>query len=267
MPDLSLRGQRLHYRDEGRGDALVLLHGLGNSSRDWEFIRDELLGAGYRLICPDFLGFGQSTVPEQGYSPEDMARDVLALLDHLHLKDVHLVGYSMGGAVAYQLALDAPERLLSLSIISSLPCFVPQRMYDHWQFWLRHVLSRVLGMQKMAERVTQNMFGHRPELAAIMLPRYANNDRVVYSKVLGALSGWDVRERLDELRCPVLILAAEFDYFRLEDIEQSAALIPHAELQLVPDTRHGLPMEAPELVAQALLSFISSSRRASSARA
>ncbi len=260
MPTLRIRGHALHFVDEGEGDAVLLLHGLGNSGRDWEFQAPDLLAAGFRVIRPDFLGFGQSDSPPDGYGPVAMARDMIGLLDELEIARAHLVGYSMGGAVAYQLALDQPERWYSLAILSSLPCFVPQRLHDHWQFWLRHVLSRVLGMQKMAEMVTQRMFGHRPELAARMLPRYADNDREVYAKVLAALAGWDVRDRLAELSCPVLIMAAENDYFRLEDVEQSVELLPQAELVVVPGTRHGLPMEKPEAVNHALLSFFSRSR-------
>ena len=263
MARLLVRGVTLHYQDEGEGPPVLLLHGLGNSGQDWEFQVPALRRAGYRLIRPDLLGFGHSGLPESGYGPEDMASDMRALLTHLGVERAHLVGYSMGGAVAYQLAVDEPRRWLSLAIINSVPSFVPQRLYDHWQFWLRHVLSRVLGMQRMAEMVTKRLFlPDHPELAELMLPRYANNDVRVYGSVLAALSGWDIRDQLSQIACPVLVMAAEQDYFRLEDVEESLAFMDGAELQVVPGTRHGLPMERPELVNQALLRLFSRSSSA-----
>lgn len=261
MPTCEIRGFPLHFVDEGQGPVVLLLHGLGNSGRDWEFQSPALLDAGYRVVRPDFFGFGRSGQPPQGYGPVAMASDVRALLEHLRIDCAHLVGYSMGGAVAYQMAVDEPQRWSSLAIISSVPCFVPQRLYDHWQFWLRHVLSRVLGMQHMAQRVTESLFGHRPELAAIMLPRYADNDVEVYRKVLAALAGWDIRSQLGRIACPVLIIAAEEDYFRLEDIESAMQGLPASKLLIVPGTRHGLPMERPEAVTQALLRFFSRSSK------
>ncbi len=267
MPGLLVRGVTLHYEDEGRGEPVLLLHGLGNSGRDWEFQLPALLAAGYRVIRPDLLGFGRSGRPEEGFGPSEMAADMRTLLQSLGVTGAHLVGYSMGGAVAYQLAVEEPERWASLGIINSVPSFVPQRLHDHWQFLMRHVLSRVLGMQKMAEMLTQRLFPARPDLVERMLPRYADNDPTVYGHVLAALSGWDVRAQLSRICCPVLVMAAEQDYFRLQDVQESLALLPDGELQVVPDTRHGLPMEQPDIVSQALLRLFSRSSRAWSASA
>ncbi len=267
MPGTLVRGVTLHYEDEGDGEAVLLLHGLGNSGRDWEFQAPALLAAGYRVIRPDLLGFGRSGHPEQGFGPAEMAGDMRSLLSGIGVQRAHLVGYSMGGAVAYQLAVEEPDRWCSLGIINSVPSFVPQRLHDHWQFWMRHVLSRMLGMQRMAEMLTRRLFPERPDLVERMLPRYADNDPVVYGHVLAALSGWDVRPQLARIVCPVLVMAAELDYFRLQDVQESLDLLPNAELQVVPGTRHGLPIEQPDTVSQAMLRLFSRSSMACSASA
>jgi 3-oxoadipate enol-lactonase len=267
MPRSLIRNLSLHYLDEGQGDVVLLLHGLGNSGIDWEFQVPALLAAGYRVIRPDFFGFGHSARPRTGYGPEAMAKDVQALLDNLDIAQAHLVGYSMGGAVAYQLAVSEPARWRSLGIISSVPCFVPQRLYDHWQFWMRRVLSRIMGMPRLAESLTQRLFEDRPDLIEKMRPRYAANDVGVYGKVLAALSGWDVREHLHKIACPVLILAAEFDYFRLKDVQDSMSGLSDVEIQIVKGTRHGLPMENPVAVNQTLLALFSRSKTACKAKA
>lgn len=268
MAEIDLRGLNLHYRDlapdQPNGEVVVLLHGLGNSGLDWEFQWPTLLTAGYRVICPDLPGFGASrpggegrAVPAERLGPIPMARDVAELLDALSIERVHLVGYSMGGAVAYQFAIDQPERLLTLGIISSVPCFVPQRLQDHWQFWLRHVVSRVLGMQRLAGKVVEGLFPGHPELMDKMRPRYAENDPWVYARMLEALSNWDVRPRLGEIRCPVHILAGEFDYFRLPDIQESMQGLAQVRLDVIAGATHGLPMMMPDAVNHALLALFS----------
>ncbi|ORE88478.1 alpha/beta hydrolase fold family protein [Oceanococcus atlanticus] len=268
MPQFERLGLSLHYRDlrpdEPNGESVVLLHGLGNSGLDWEFQWPALLAAGYRVICPDLPGFGASrpggdgrAVPAERLGPVPMAHDVVALLDTLSIERCHMVGYSMGGAVAYQFAIDQAPRVLTLGIISSVPCFVPQRLQDHWQFWLRHVVSRVLGMQRLAGKVVEGLFPGHPELMEKMRPRYAENDPWVYARMLEALASWDVRPRLGEIQCPVHILAGEFDYFRLQDIQESMQGLPQARLDVIAGATHGLPMLMPDAVNHALLALFS----------
>lgn len=278
MPEMRLRGLRLHYRllqpEQANGESVLLLHGLGNSGLDWEFQWPELLAAGYRLVCPDLPGFGQSAgfddVPPltaERLGADSFAADAWGLLDQLEIPRCHVVGYSMGGAVAYQMAVDQPQRLLSLGILCSLPCFVPQRLGDHWQFWLRHFFSRVVGMDKLADKVTRGLFAGQPELIERMRPRYANNDPRVYAEMLSSLAQWDVRAQLGQIQCPVKVLMAELDYFRLEDVRESIEGLPQAELEVVPGSRHGLPMQMPAPVNQALLELFSRASMACSASA
>lgn len=278
MAVLNLRGLDLHYHDwqpqQPNGDTVLLLHGLGNSGQDWEFQSAALQQAGYRMLCPDFIGFGQSSSlssrPPAGpdrLGPLSYAADMWALLEQLQIPRVHLVGYSMGGAVAYQMAVQRPQDLASLGIVCSVPCFVPQRLHDHWQFWIRHMLSRVMGMEKLADKVANGLFAGQPELISLMRERYAANNPDVYAQLLQALSRWDVRPQLDRLACPVHVMAAEADYFRLSDVQESLRMLPQATLQVVPGARHGLPMQMPDVVSQALLALFSRSKAACKASA
>lgn len=270
MPEICLRGLNLHYRDlkpdSANGETVMLMHGLGNTGLDWEFQWPALLDAGYRLVCPDFHGFGESAsfasappLTAERLGPLSFAKDIWALLDELRVERCHLVGYSMGGAVAYQMAVEQPERLISLGILCSLPCFVPQRLVDHWQFWMRHMVSRVMGMDKLARKVSDALFVGQPELIQRMYPRYANNDSQVYAHMLSALAQWDVREALHKISCPVGIMMAEQDYFRIGDVCEAIRNVPHASLEIVPGARHGLPMQMPHRVNQYLLSLFSRS--------
>jgi pimeloyl-ACP methyl ester carboxylesterase len=111
-------GVEIHYRVEGEGEPLVLLHGFSDSSeawRDYDFTAP-LLAAGRRLIMIDARGHGRSGAPRDAaaYAPRVRALDVVAVLDALHLSRADMLGYSMGGWTAYCVARYFPERVRSI---------------------------------------------------------------------------------------------------------------------------------------------------------
>ena len=110
MPYFDNDGCQLHYEDYGHGTPLLLVHGLGSSTRDWEY-QIPALSPHYRVIALDVRGHGRSDKPREAYRIADFADDVAALIEHLQLPSVHLVGISMGGMIGFQLGVD-PEGLL-----------------------------------------------------------------------------------------------------------------------------------------------------------
>ncbi|WP_103504638.1 MULTISPECIES: alpha/beta fold hydrolase [unclassified Streptomyces] len=104
MPSISVKSDRpdiadveLHYEDAGSGRPVVLVHGWPLSGRSWQQQVDVLTTAGHRVVTYDRRGFGQSSQPANGYDYDTLAADLAALLDALDLRDVTLVGFSMGG--------------------------------------------------------------------------------------------------------------------------------------------------------------------------
>ncbi|PYD07085.1 3-oxoadipate enol-lactonase, partial [Pseudomonas savastanoi pv. glycinea] len=98
----------LHYEEYGQGEPVLLLHGLGSSCQDWEY-QIPVLASHYRVIVMDMRGHGRSDKPHERYSIKAMSNDVEALIEHLRLGPVHLVGLSMGGMIGFQLAVDQPH--------------------------------------------------------------------------------------------------------------------------------------------------------------
>jgi pimeloyl-ACP methyl ester carboxylesterase len=116
--ELTLHGHRVVYRTAGRGPALLLLHGVANSSETWEHVAP-LLSERFTLIAPDLLGHGASATPRGDYSlgaHASGARDVVTALGH---ERVTVVGHSLGGGIAMQFAYQFPERCERLVLVSS----------------------------------------------------------------------------------------------------------------------------------------------------
>src|SRR5215813_7463565 len=109
---------QLHYTQDGQGTDLILIHGLGGSLRDWDaYIAD--LQPHHRVLRWDVRGFGESDKPAGPYSPQLFARDLAALAQTCQVTRAHIVGISMGGVIAQRGALDFPDLVQSLTLIST----------------------------------------------------------------------------------------------------------------------------------------------------
>lgn len=118
----------LYYEDQGSGQPVVLIHGYPLDGHSWERQTRELLAAGYRVITYDRRGFGQSSKVGSGYDYDTFAADLDRLLETLDLRDVVLVGFSMGtGELARYVSRHGHERIAKLAFLASLEPFLVQR--------------------------------------------------------------------------------------------------------------------------------------------
>ena len=134
-------GCNLHYEEYGHGTPLLLVHGLGSSTLDWEE-QIPALAARYRVIVPDVRGHGRSDKPRERYSIAGFSADLVALIEHLNLAPAHYVGLSMGGMIGFQLGVDQPQLLKSLCIVNSAPEVKLRSRDDYWQWFKRWSLMR-----------------------------------------------------------------------------------------------------------------------------
>ena len=196
MPKLRLGDLDLYYEEAGTGPALLMLHGLGASLEDWEFQVPEFARY-FRVITPDLRGFGRSGRGTQPASIARFAQDMAALLDHLRIDSFFLVGYSMGGAVAQELALMRPQAVPRMVIANSMPTFRPQTLRQRFEVFYRLVVMSVLGPERLARISAQRMFPDQPEIRAASISRgIAYNTRSSYLRALRALTSWSALERL-----------------------------------------------------------------------
>ena len=127
MEQLYERGATLHLNDldvyvldEGKGPAVLLLHGFPDSARLWRYQIPALVDSGYRVIAPDLRGFGRSSRPDSvdAYAIANVVGDVVALLDHLDVGSAHIVGHDWGAGVAWGMAMFVPDRTQTLTVLS-----------------------------------------------------------------------------------------------------------------------------------------------------
>ena len=136
MATTRLNGTTLHFEQTGRGRDVVLIHGLASNLAFWMFSALPYLRLSFRVTLYDLRGHGASDMPDAHYRAEDMAEDLLALLDALNISRAHLVGHSFGGLVALHLAARWPERVTRLVVADTrVPALQPPMRLDKWSGW------------------------------------------------------------------------------------------------------------------------------------
>ena len=257
MAVLRVRDVDLYYEIAGEGQPLLLVHGLGSSTRDWE-LQVAFFSPDYRVIAFDVRGHGRSDKPPGPYSIPLFADDTAELIRSLGIARAHVMGISMGGMIAFQLAVDAPELVKSLVIVNSAPELILRSFKERVRFLQRLLVVRLLGMRKMGEVLSARLLP-KPEhqdLRRKFVERWAQNDKRAYLDSLWALVGWSVAEHLSEIKAPTLVVAADEDYSPVSVKQAYVGRMPHAELVMIADSRHATPVEQPEAFNKVVAAFL-----------
>ncbi len=259
MPVVNLESIALYYEEYGAGEALLFLHGLGTDGRSWEYQRD-LFAEQYRVILIDVRGHGRSAKPPGPYSVPQFAQDIFALLEHLKIDAFHLVGLSMGGMIGFQMAVEQPERLRSLTIVNSGPELIAQNWKERWQILQRRLVLNFTSMEKIGEFIGERLFPepHLAEYKTLFVQQMRENDPKAYKAATNALIGWSVRGQLGRVQCPVLVISGDMDYTPVANKEAYVREMPTARLQVIANSRHGTPIDQPEAFNTAVLQFLHS---------
>ena len=260
MPIFKANDAELHYEDTGSGEPVLLLHGLGGSSADWT-PQVEALVWRYRALTLDVRCGGRSrdlAHPAGPWSVKQFADDAAGLLDHLGAEPAHIVGLSMGGIIAFQLAVDHPRLVRSLTLVNCVPQLVPRTLKQRWTVWLRMNVARLFGPAGVARMIAPKLFP-RPDQADLrqrFLKSMERNDPRAYSATQRALIGWSVLDRIDAIEAPTLMVASERDYWPVAEKQGYARQMKRAEVVVVPGVGHALPIEAPDEFNRILIPFL-----------
>jgi pimeloyl-ACP methyl ester carboxylesterase len=257
MPTIQVNATELFYECIGQGPPLLLIHGLGSSGDDWAFQREDFARC-HNLILPDLRGSGRSAKPLGPYSITQFAEDLWVLLDALGIEYTDILGFSLGGAIALEMALMQPARARRLVLCNALANY----RTDTWRKWLEaHLqlaLVRTLGLRRTARMIANRLFPHEDQAPKRqrVIDVIGANPRAPYLATIHALIGWSALDRLPSLRCPTLIIAAEYDYTPLADKRIEAAHFPSAEFVVMPGSRHGTPFDSIERFNACVLEFL-----------
>ena len=257
MPMIASNQTNLYYEVNGEGQPLVFIHGLGSSTRDWEpqvaeFSKD------YQVITFDLRGHGRSAKPPGPYQISMFSADLAGLLQALSVASAHVAGISLGGAVAFQFALDHPSMVRTLTLVNSAPTLGGTAEQAEAEIARRVGIVQQLGMRAMGQALSPNLFP-RPEQAALresFVERWAENDAAAYVESTRSMLDWDVTARLGAITCPVLVAASDQDYGPLAAKEAYARLMPNARVVVIPDAHHAVPIERPEAFNPVLALFL-----------
>jgi pimeloyl-ACP methyl ester carboxylesterase len=247
----------LYYEATGLGQALVFVNGLGMSTRDWKYQVD-YFSKSFRVVTFDPRGHGRSDKPKGPYSIPLFASDTAQLIRSLDLPPVHIVGLSMGGMIAFELAARVPQLLKSMVIVNSAPEFIIRTARQKFEFTRRKFIIRFLGMRKMGEFLAGRLFPKpsQSQMRETMAQRWAENDRRAYLDSLLALKGWSVQEHLGSIKCPTLVVASDQDYTPVNYKEWYVRKMPDAKLAVIEDSRHVAPMDQPDRFNELLSDFL-----------
>jgi pimeloyl-ACP methyl ester carboxylesterase len=257
MPFFCNETHSLHYMVRGQGEPLVLIHGLGSSGADWAF-QVAALEQRFLVIVPDLPGSGHSPPPrDDEYAIGALAAALWSLLDHLGVSRPNIIGFSLGGAVALEMATQRPASVPRLGLINSLATYRP----DDWRKWLEvHVtatLVKLLGMRRAAWVLAARLFPE-PWQRAMRRHAAAAVGAVPASCYLGlglALARWAILDRLDRLTSRTLLIAAEHDFTPLAEKRELAAKLK-ADIVVVRGSRHGTPFDSVEATNASLLALL-----------
>ncbi len=255
---LHLPDVRIHYRVFGEGPPLVMLHGLGSSGIDW-FPVTPMLADRFQLVLVDLRGHGHSSLPtSRNYAVSRMADDVWAVMEHLGLVQPSILGLSLGGCVALQVAISHHQHLHHVVLVNTFAKLRSQGMRDLWSK-VQRMFAAMQGMDRLAEYVAVSLFTD-PLKRAFAAERLRHNDLGVILRTMMGLSRWNALSQLSLLPNPVMVLTGDRDKtVPRRCAEELVAGLPNAQWQVVPDAGHALPWDQPDAFCKHVLNFLGAS--------
>ncbi len=262
MPVIQVNGLNLFYEERGQGEPLIFLNGLSGDHLYWRGIV-RFFSRDYRCIVLDNRDVGQSAYATRSYTTAELAGDVVGLLETLRLPPAHVVGLSMGGMIAQELAIARPDLVKTLALVDTLA------KADEWfrgtlrAFTLirRQVADTPAFFEAILPWWVSPRFFEQSERAAWLcwiLRQTPQPQRLEgFLRQIEAMERHDALDRLHLVRCPVLILTGEDDsvspprYAR-----QMKERLPQAELVLLPGIGHAPPLEEPGEFTARLAEFL-----------
>lgn len=253
MPYMTNKGAQLYYEEQGRGNAILFLHGAGLNLEQWKrqmavFSRD------YRVIALDARGHGKSSLPKGKVEPDVFWQDVVALLDHLQIEKAILCGLSMGGHVALQAAIHAGDRVERLILIGAI-CTNRFNLYERIVLPINRFSLRCMPMSLTAACISAGLGRSDEENKryiknAVFSIKYSD-----FQRVWKAVTSMESRDGLESITCRTLLLIGERDTMTKRQQQYMSEHIKDARLSVIRNANHCTNLDNPEQVELEIKNF------------
>jgi len=262
MAHLKTNEIELYYHEKGNGEPLILIPGFAQYSRMWDGHIGPLSHI-FHTVALDNRGSGQSSTPEGPYAVEDFARDIIALMDELKIDSAHLLGNSMGTAIALQLCSDYPERVKRVVLCAPFPKLTTLALYR------TEVLTRALELGidhrlfiefPLPWLFSNQFFEDEKNIEQVMLFFLEDpypQSLAAWKAQLAALSAFDIGERAHKIPHEILLLAGENDLLTpVDGAEWLCDQILNAQLTILKGQGHTLANEKQDEVISLAQKFL-----------
>ncbi len=240
--------QLLNYQIFGKDNSQILLfiHALGGSGEDWR-AQINYFSKKHKVITVDLRNFGASFKSDE-VNIKILAQDVLFLLDALKINKVNIIGLSLGGMIALQIAVLKPEILQSLTIVNAIDRFVLLNFREKFLYYLHLYLPKILGMKVLMWFLANLMFPGKKNnnLRQDFIEKFKKNDKKSYLLTVKNLRNWDISNDLYKISCKTLIIASANDYIALWRKQEMVARIQNAQIKIIANAHHGVSYEMPD---------------------
>ncbi|MDP4007048.1 MAG: alpha/beta hydrolase [bacterium] len=248
---LNVQGLQVGYKIAGEGPALLILHGWGSSSGKWERIASEITKQGFRVYAIDLPGFGASSPPDAVWGIKEYAFLVLAFMDAIGESKVIIVGHSVGGQIALQLALFSPSRVEKLILLAPAAVRRGPGLREHFL----KVLSKILGVLLYVAPVNVRTNIKRIGYKMLQHPDYIKTYgimREIFQKVIRE----DLTAMFPQVAVPTfLIWGGEDRITPLKDARLMEQTILGSQLSIVPESGHNLHVDVPQELTELIISL------------
>jgi 3-oxoadipate enol-lactonase len=257
------RGMSLHYEMVGSGPAILMIHGFTNHGMVWAQQIADLLHAGYGVVMPDLAGHGLSQTADRKTTVDDLAEDMVNLLDHLAIDKAIVCGLSLGGMVAQYMAADHPQRVRALVIANSCADSTAPDVVAAIQSWIE-MFERpngpLLRMQAVWPQMLNERYRASPTADAFLASWQRINGKIPgssFANVARGLQEFNSNARLKSVRVPCLVITGEFDrLFPPSVCGEIAALISGASFSVIAGAGHLSSLDSPKQFNELLLQFL-----------
>ncbi len=267
MPTVNVKGLNMYYEVTGEGEPVVLIMGLGADHTAWGMQVPDFVAAGYCCIALDNRDVGQtaeSTTP--AYSIRDMAEDTIGLMDALRVDSAHVMGGSMGGDIAQELAIAHPERVRTLVLACTTPHTDPylRLTLESWRAMRRRLdpedFARAMSVWGMSHTYLAGESNLRAYIDLLWANPFPQSD-AAFLRQLDACLGHDTLDRVHRIQAPTLVVTGDEDIITPPRLSRLLAeRIPGAKVLFVPGTAHCFIWEKPTESTRIFLEFLSEHR-------